>query len=45
VVVAGCVGSTFLFVFWVVFGGWLGFLGAFGCGLRVFVSLLCMSLC
>ena len=38
-------GATFLVVFWVVFGFWFVFLGVFGSGLRVFVSLLCMALC
>ena len=43
--VAGCVGATFMVVFWVVFGFWFVFLGVFGSGLRGFVSLLCMALC
>jgi len=43
--VAGCVGVTFLVVFWVVFGGWFGFLVAFGSGLRGLFSLVCMGLC
>ena len=43
--VVGCVGVTFLVVFWVVFGGWLAFLVAFRSGLNGFVSLVCMGLC
>ena len=37
--VVGCVGVTFLVVVWVVFGGWFGFLVAFGSGLRGLFSL------
>ena len=43
--VIGCAGAAFWVVFWVVFGCWLGFFGAFGSGLRVFVSLVCMGPC
>jgi len=43
--VVGCVGATFLVVFWVVFGFWFAFLVAFGSGLNGFVSLVCMALC
>ena len=43
--VVGCVGVTFLVVFWVVFGGWLAFLVAFGSGVNGLFSLVCMGLC
>ena len=42
---AGWFDATFLVVFLVVFGCWLGFFGAFGSGLSCFVSLVCMALC
>ena len=43
--VVGCVGATFLVVFWVVFGFWLVFLGAVRSGLHGCFSLVCMALC
>ena len=43
--VVGCVGTTSWVVLRVVFECWLVFLGAFGSGLRSFVSLVCMVLC
>ncbi len=45
VVVGVCLGTTFLVVFWVVFGCWVVVFGLFGCGLSWFVSLLYVGVC
>ena len=41
--VAACVGTTFLAVFWVVFGFWFVLHGALSCGFYGYFSLVCMA--